>query len=68
MNTQVRYTVASVISELKKLLKKDIPAAYRNWARDGITYVERNPEADVLDFPNNIFAYIQKDPIPSSAG
>lgn len=65
MNTQVRYTVALVISELKKLLKKDIPAAYRNWARDGITYVERNPEADVLDFPNNIFAYIQDDPMPA---
>lgn len=59
-----QYTVNNVVCELKQLLKEDIPQEYKNWARDGITYVDRNPEADVLDFPNNIFGYMKKEPMP----
>ncbi|MBR2668905.1 MAG: sel1 repeat family protein [Solobacterium sp.] len=58
------YTVKSVVADLKLLLKEDIPEEYKDWARDGIAYADRNPEADVLDFPNNIFSYIRKDPMP----
>lgn len=59
-----QYTVTNVIAELKKLLKEDIPQEFKDWARDGISYVDRNPEANVLDFPNNIFSYMRKDPMP----
>ncbi|MCR5448001.1 MAG: sel1 repeat family protein [Solobacterium sp.] len=64
INRTYQYTVNYVVAELKQLLKEDIPQEYKDWARDGITYVERNPDADVLDFPNNIFAYMRKDPMP----
>ena len=59
-----KYTVDSVIAELKQLLKEDIPQEYKDWARDGITYIDRNPDADVLDYPNNIFAYLRDNPMP----
>ncbi len=59
-----KYTVDSVIAELKQLLKEDIPQEYKDWARDGITYIDRNPDADVLDYPNNIFAYLHDNPMP----
>ena len=59
-----RYTVESVVAELKKLLKEDIPAEFKDWARDGITYIDRNPEAEVQDFPNNIFNYVRDNPMP----
>ena len=61
---EIRYTVESVMAELKQLLKEDIPEEYKNWARDGITYVDRNPDPDVQDYPNNIFGYIHKVPMP----
>ena len=59
-----QYTVTNVVAELKMLLKEDIPQEFKDWARDGISYVDRNPEANVLDFPNNIFSYMRKDPMP----
>ncbi|MDO5110546.1 MAG: hypothetical protein Q4D59_11490, partial [Erysipelotrichaceae bacterium] len=59
-----KYTVNSTVAELKQLLKEDIPQEYKDWARDGITYVDRNPDAEVMDFPNNIFSYIRKTPMP----
>ncbi len=59
-----KYTLESVVAALKKLVKEDIPQEFKEWAADGITYVERNPDADVLDYPNNIFAYIRKEPLP----
>ncbi|MDO5122026.1 MAG: tetratricopeptide repeat protein [Erysipelotrichaceae bacterium] len=64
INRTYQYTVNYVVAELKQLLKEDIPKEFKDWARDGISYVERNPDADVLDFPNNIFAYMKKDPMP----
>ena len=64
VNRSNPYTVKSVVAELKQLLKEDIPQEYKDWARDGISYTDRNPEADVQDFPNNIFGYIRKDPMP----
>lgn len=63
--TNDKYTVDSVVNELKQLLKEDLPKEYREWVKDGISYVERNPEAEVLDFPNNIFGYIRKNPMPA---
>lgn len=66
MNYENRYTIARVVSELKKLVKEDIPQEYKDWASDGITYTDRNPEADVQDYPNNIFAYIRKEPMPKT--
>ncbi len=42
-NNVMKYTVNSVITELKQLLKEDIPQEYKDWARDGINYVDRNP-------------------------
>lgn len=64
INQTDQYTVINVVAELKQLLKQDIPQEYKDWARDGISYVDRNPEADVLDFPNNIFGYMKKEPMP----
>lgn len=62
----VRYTVDTVVNELKELLKEDLPQEYRNWAMDGISFIDRNPEADVQDFPNNIFHYFRDKPMPKS--
>lgn len=59
-----KYTVSSVAAELKQLLKEDIPQEFKDWARDGISFAERNPDADVMDFPNNIFGYIRKTALP----
>jgi TPR repeat protein len=58
------FTVDVVIEKLRQFMKEDIPQEYKNWARDGIIFVERNPEANILDFPNNIFGYIKKEPMP----
>ena len=59
-----KYTVESVVAELKKLLKEDIPEEFKDWARDGITFTDRNPEAEVQDYPNNIFNYIRGNSMP----
>ena len=64
LNKPVRYTVETVVDALKELLKEDMPQEFRNWAIDGITFVDRNPEADVQDFPNNIFHYLRDEPLP----
>lgn len=61
---QETYTIESVTEELRKLAKMDIPKEYRDWAEDGLVYVRVNQEADVLDFPNNLFAYMRKEPMP----
>ena len=57
-----RYTVDSVAAELKQLLKEDIPQEFKDWARDGIAYVERNPEAAVMD-SRTTFSAISEKPL-----
>ena len=64
MDTQKKYTVEGVVNELKQLLHEDIPEGYRRWAEDGIVFMRKYSEADVQDFPNNIFAYIGDTPMP----
>ena len=58
-----QFTVDIVAEKLRQFMREDIPQEYKDWARDGISFAERNPDADVLDFPNNIFGYMQKKPM-----
>ena len=62
---QEKYTVRTVVEELKKIMREDIPQEYRNWAHAGIIYADKYPEADIQDFPNNIFAYIRQGSMPA---
>lgn len=66
MMLREKYTLDYTVKELKELVKKDIPEEYRAWADDGITYVDRYPAADVQDYPNSIFNYMKKEPMPSA--
>ncbi|MCR5795860.1 MAG: sel1 repeat family protein [Solobacterium sp.] len=61
-----RYTVETVVEELKKLTQEDIPQEYRNWAYAGILFADKYADADIQDFPNNIFGYIKKASMPGN--
>ena len=60
----MRYTTDNIADELKKLLNEDIPENYKQWARDGMIFIERNPRPDILDFPNNIYGYTGPEEMP----
>ena len=59
-----KYTAENIVDELRRLIREDIPEEFKEWAKDGITFSQRNPDADILDYPNNIFAYIKDEPMP----
>ena len=65
INQHKRYTVESVVTELEKLIREDIPQEYKNWAKAGIIFTHKYPDANIQDYPNNIFGYIQAKPMPS---
>ena len=59
-----KYTVDSVINVLKQLVNADIPQEYRDWAIAGIEFSAEHPDINVTVYPNSIFGYLRKNPMP----